>query len=121
MKKILIVDDSEIVLKILKVRLGFLGFHIDTVNDGAKCIKSISENEYDLLILDLMLPKLGGLEVVKKLYSDEYNKFDLPIIAMSGNDSDIYKQKSLELGVKFFVKKPFDLDDFEQKVIELLS
>lgn len=114
-KKILIVDDSLVVANILKFRVESLGYETDIASDGLEALKMIKESEYVLVFLDLMLPKLGGIEVAKKLRSEEYNKYDLPIVAISANDSLDFANS----GINSFVKKPFDLNDVEN-VIELL-
>lgn len=118
MKKVLVVDDSLLITKILKTRLEYLGFGVDTAGDGREAIQKIEEYKPDIMILDLMLPKLGGLEVIKKMHSKEYLNFKAPIIAMSANDSEGYKQKSLNLGAKAFVQKPIDLQEIEARIWE---
>lgn len=118
MKKILIVDDSVLIVNILKTRLEYIGYSIDTATDGKEAIEKIRDYDPEIIILDLMLPKVSGLEVIKKIVSKELNTRRIPIIAMSSNDSNGYKLKSLSLGADSFVKKPFDLYEIESKIKE---
>lgn len=118
MKKILVVDDSILITNILKARLEHLGYRVDTAGDGREAIFKVESYNPDMMILDLMLPKMGGLEVIKKLHSRDYLSRGIPVIAMSTNDSDGYRKKSLDLGAKAFVKKPLDLQEVESRIVE---
>lgn len=120
MKKILVVDDSMLVIKILKSRLEAIGYMVIYAQDGIEAIEKIQEESPSLIILDLMLPKLGGIEVMRKLKSDEYESVNVPIIAMSANNSMLQKKKATNVGAKFFIRKPIDLDELEEKIDQLM-
>lgn len=118
MKKILVVDDSTLIVNVLKASLEYLGYSVESAQDGREAIEKLADHKPDMMILDLMLPKMGGLEVIKKMHSLDYEYKRVPIIAMSTNDSDGYKKKSLSLGAKDFIKKPIDLQEVEAKILE---
>jgi len=103
---ILIVDDEEDILELIKFNLGREGYSIKTALTGEKAIKIIRQSAIDLIVLDLMLPGMDGLEVTKLLKRDE-KKFNIPIIMLTakGEESDIVT--GLELGADDYLSKPF--------------
>lgn len=117
MKKILVVDDSMLVTNVLKVRLEHVGYKVFFAHDGHGAIEQVKIKKPDIILLDLMLPKSGGLEVIKNLRLDKQND-KIPIIAMSANDSESYMNKSIKLGASAFVKKPIDFLEIETKISE---
>lgn len=103
MKKILIVDDEKPISDIIKFNLAKEGYETVTAFDGREAITKFEEENPDLIILDLMLPELDGLEVAKEVRKTSH----IPIIMLSAKDSDFDKVIGLEIGADDYVTKPF--------------
>ena len=103
MKKILIVDDEKPISDIIKFNLTKEGFETVTSFDGREAITKFEEENPDLIILDLMLPELDGLEVAKEVRKTSH----IPIIMLSAKDSEFDKVIGLEIGADDYVTKPF--------------
>ncbi|HER0255918.1 TPA: response regulator transcription factor [Streptococcus pyogenes] len=103
MKKILIVDDEKPISDIIKFNLTKEGYDIVTAFDGREAVTIFEEEKPDLIILDLMLPELDGLEVAKEIRKTNH----VPIIMLSAKDSEFDKVIGLEIGADDYVTKPF--------------
>lgn len=103
MKKILVVDDEKPISDIVKFNLTKEGYEVFTAYDGEEAVAMVKEVEPDLILLDLMLPKIDGLEVCRQVRKD----YDIPIIMVTAKDSEIDKVLGLELGADDYVTKPF--------------
>lgn len=103
MKKILVVDDEKPISDIVKFNLSKEGYEVFTAFDGEEAVEMVSEVEPDLILLDLMLPKMDGLEVCREVRKN----YDTPIIMVTAKDSEIDKVLGLELGADDYVTKPF--------------
>lgn len=103
MKKILIVDDEKPISDIIKFNLTKEGYEAITAFDGREAITKFEEENPDLIILDLMLPELDGLEVAKEVRKTSH----IPIIILSAKDSEFDKVIGLEIGADDYVTKPF--------------
>lgn len=103
MKKILIVDDEKTISDIIKFNLTKEGYDIVTAFDGREAVTVFEDEKPDLIILDLMLPELDGLEVAKEIRKTSH----VPIIMLSAKDSEFDKVIGLEIGADDYVTKPF--------------
>lgn len=103
MKKILVVDDEKPISDIVKYNLTKEGFEVETAFDGEEALDKFNNDEYDLVLLDLMLPKIEGLEVCREIRKTS----NVPIIMVTAKDSEIDKVLGLELGADDYVTKPF--------------
>ena len=108
MKKILVVDDEKPISDIVKFNLTKEGYEVFTAYDGEEALEKVKEVEPDLILLDLMLPKLDGLEVAREVRKT----YDMPIIMVTAKDSEIDKVLGLELGADDYVTKPFSNREF---------
>ncbi|KRN24470.1 response regulator YycF [Lacticaseibacillus camelliae] len=102
-KKILVVDDEKPILDIVKFNLNKEGYDVVTAEDGEEALTKVNDENPDLIILDLMLPKIDGLEVARQVRKDH----DMPIIMLTAKDSEIDKVLGLEMGADDYVTKPF--------------
>lgn len=103
MKKILIVDDEKPISDIISFNLKNEGYEIDTAYDGEQALEKFESFQPDLVVLDLMLPKIDGLEVCREIRKTS----SVPIIMLTAKDSEIDKVLGLELGADDYVTKPF--------------
>jgi DNA-binding response OmpR family regulator len=104
--RILVVDDEPDVLDLVTYNLGQAGFQTDTAADGAEALRKARSNTPDLILLDLMLPEMDGLEVCKLLRRDPKTSA-IPIIMLTARASEIDRIVGLELGAADYVPKPF--------------
>ena len=103
MKKILVVDDEKPSSDIIKFNLNKEGYDVYVAYDGEDAIKQVEEVDPDLIILDLMLPKIDGLEVAREIRKTH----EMPIIMVTAKDTEIDKVLGLEMGADDYVTKPF--------------
>jgi DNA-binding response OmpR family regulator len=109
---ILLVDDEDSVQKLLAFPLEREGFHVVQARDGEEALARFDENEVDLVILDIMLPKLDGLEVCRRLRA----KSTVPIIMLTARDDELDKVVGLEVGADDYITKPFSIGEFRSRV-----
>jgi DNA-binding response OmpR family regulator len=112
MSKILIVEDEEAIADLEKDYLELSGFEVEVANDGNQGMKDALEKEYDLIILDLMLPGVDGFEICRQVRE----KKDTPIIMVSAKKDDIDKIRGLGLGADDYMTKPFSPSELVARV-----
>ncbi|MFI5184649.1 MAG: response regulator transcription factor [Vicinamibacteria bacterium] len=117
MSKILIIEDEPDMVLGLKDNFEFEGYEVVTASDGASGLERARSLKPDLLILDIMLPKLSGLEVCKTLRSEG---FETPIIMLTARGQEIDKVVGLELGADDYVTKPFSIREVLARVRAIL-
>ena len=113
---ILLVDDEDSVQKLLTYPLERDGFRVIAARDGEEALERFAERSYDLVVLDLMLPKLDGLEVCKRIRASS----SVPIIMLTSRDDELDKVLGLELGADDYITKPFSIREFRSRVRALL-
>jgi DNA-binding response OmpR family regulator len=113
---ILLVDDEDSVQKLLSYPLERDGFRVVAALDGEEALAKFAAEPVDLVVLDLMLPKLDGLEVCKRLRAQS----TVPIIMLTARDDELDKVLGLELGADDYITKPFSIREFRSRVRALL-
>ena len=116
MKKILIVDDEKPISDIIKFNMTKEGYEVVTAFNGREAIELFEAEKPDIIILDLMLPEIDGLEVAKTIRKTS----SVPIILLSAKDSEFDKVIGLELGADDYVTKPFSNRELQARVKALL-
>lgn len=111
-KKLLVVDDEEILLKGLKYSLEQEDYEIDTAIDGMEAYEKAINNTYELIVLDLMLPKMDGLEVCRKIREQSM----VPIIILTAKGEDTSKVLGLEYGADDYLTKPFNILELKARI-----
>ncbi len=109
---ILLVDDEEAVQKLLTYPLERDGYRVVSARDGDEALRRFGEQPVDLVVLDLMLPHLDGLEVCKRLRATSH----VPIIILTARDDEVDKVLGLELGADDYITKPFSIREFRSRV-----
>lgn len=117
MSKILIADDEPSMLIGLKDNLSFEGYEVVTASDGAMALAIAEKEKFDLMILDVMMPKMSGFDVCKSLRKRGINT---PIIFLTAKGEEIDKVLGLELGADDYVTKPFSLRELLARVKAIL-
>ena len=113
---ILLVDDEDSVQKLLTYPLERDGFRVLQARDGEEALRRFSSEHVDLVVLDLMLPRVDGLEVCKRLRATS----SVPIIMLTARDDELDKVLGLELGADDYITKPFSIREFRSRVRALL-
>lgn len=115
MIRILIVEDEEAISNLLRMNLSRAGYQCQTAFDGEEAANRIQEEPFDLILLDIMLPKLSGYEVL------EYAKsMDIPVIFLTAMGETGQKVKGLRLGAEDYIAKPFDIAELLARVEAVL-
>lgn len=117
MPKILVVDDEQNMRTGLKDNLEFEGYDVDTANDGVQGLKKILDNSYNLIILDVMMPKKSGFDVCKEARKAGITT---PVILLTAKGEEIDKVVGLEIGADDYVTKPFSLRELLARVKAIL-
>ncbi|MGH4122787.1 MAG: response regulator transcription factor [Clostridium sp.] len=112
MKKILIVEDDVCIAELEKDYLELEGFEVKICNNGVDGLNALKTNQFDLLILDVMLPKMDGYTILRSLQEDK----DIPVLMVSAKKEDIDKIKGLSLGADDYITKPFNPSELVARV-----
>jgi DNA-binding response OmpR family regulator len=110
--RILLVDDEQSIQTLLSYPLRKDGYHVTSALDGSEALRRFEEGRFDLVILDLMLPQIGGVEVCRQLRS----RSQVPIIMLTAKGSETDKVAGLEVGADDYITKPFSMREFRSRV-----
>jgi DNA-binding response OmpR family regulator len=110
---ILLVEDDPSILRGLQMNLGLEGFRVVTAHDGEEALKLQRSHQPDLLVLDLMLPRLGGMDVIRRLREADA---ELPIVVLSAKSEEADKVLALSLGADDYMTKPFGVAELVARV-----
>ena len=113
---IMLVDDEESIQKLLTYPLQREGYRVVQARDGEEALKRFAEQPVDLVVLDVMLPRLDGLEVCRRLRTDSA----VPIIMLTARDDEVDKVLGLELGADDYITKPFGMRELRSRVRAVL-
>ena len=117
---ILVVDDDPVIQKLLEVNFSIEGYAVEVAGDGAEAVEKARAVSPDLIVLDVMMPKMNGLEAAKVLKGDP-STASIPIIMLSAKAQDLDQEAGLEAGVNFYMTKPFDPLELLDKAAELIK
>lgn len=115
-EKILVVDDETAISDIIKFNFEKEGYVIDTANNGKSAIALVEKNNYDLILLDIMMPKLNGFETLREIRKSS----DVPVIMLTAREDEVDKVLGLELGADDYVVKPFSMRELIARVKAVL-
>lgn len=111
-KLILVIEDDTEISKVIKSYLTLQGYKVNTAFDGEEGIREFRSKPYDLVLLDIMMPKLDGMEVLREIR----DKHNTPVIIVSAKDSDVDKALGLGFGADDYLTKPFSLIELQARV-----
>ena len=111
-KKVLIVDDEKLIVKGIRFSLEQDGMEVDCAYDGEEALEAARKKEYDMVLLDIMLPKLTGFEVCQQIR--EFSS--MPIIMLTAKGDDIDKILGLEYGADDYITKPFNILEVKARI-----
>lgn len=118
-KKLLIAEDERSIAKALKLKLSLSGFEVDLANNGEEALALMKDKKFDLVLLDIMMPKMDGFSVMEEM---KKNKNKTPVIILSNLSQEDDAKRAKELGaVDFFIKSNTPLADIIEKVKKFLK
>jgi DNA-binding response OmpR family regulator len=117
---VLLVDDDPVILKLLQVNFEMEGYSVSCANDGVEGLEMARANHPDIVLLDIMMPRMDGLEVTKALKGDPKTK-DIPIILLSAKAQASDIQAGKDIGADDYLPKPFDPLELLERVGQLLE
>ena len=115
-EKILVVDDEPAIVDAVAYALRASGFEVDTSGDGESALEAARANDYDVLVLDVRLPGLSGIEICRRLRDES----DVPILILTAMDAEVDRVLGLEAGADDYVTKPFSVAELVSRVRAIL-
>ena len=115
-KKILVVDDNILNLKVSKRLFKEYNAEITTCESGYECIEKVKENKYDIIFMDIMMPKLSGVETLKKL--KEMESFNTPVVALTADAMSGVSNKYIEVGFNDYLSKPIEKKELNKVLVK---
>ena len=111
-RKVLVVDDEKLIVKGIRFSLEQDGMEVDCAYDGEEAVEKAKEKKYDIILLDLMLPKMDGLEVCQQIR--EFS--NVPIVMLTAKGEDMDKILGLEYGADDYITKPFNILEVKARI-----
>lgn len=111
--RILVVEDEQKIARVLELELTYEGYTVEKTGDGLEALRSYRENEWDLILLDLMLPGMNGLDLLRRIRSGDK---ETPVILLTAKDEVKDKVEGLDLGANDYVTKPFDIEELLARI-----
>ncbi len=105
-KKVLLVEDEKNVILGVRTCLDAVGYDVEIVEDGEEALNSVNREHPDLILLDLLLPKVDGFEVLKTL-KDKEETSKIPVIVLTAKAEEVDRQRAMDLGAESYMTKPF--------------
>ena len=119
MRNILVVEDSPVNMELIGCLLEYEGYEVAKAMDGEQALKLIKKRDFDLILLDIQLPGMNGLELLR-IIRNMGKKRDIPIIALTANAMAGDKERFLDAGFTAYIAKPFDTREFIETVVSFL-
>ena len=119
MARILVVEDDLPIQEIIVSALGYEGYSVDVVEDGAQAWDYLLSHDPDLVVLDLALPRMDGITLCRKLRANPPTRL-LPVLVVSASGGESVVRSALDAGASAFLDKPFDLGDLVEQVLNLV-
>lgn len=116
--KILVIEDDEMILRTLEFRLGKDGYGISVARDGNEAMDKLKNDDFNLIITDLMMPYVSGLEILSYVKS---NLPKIPVVILSGADEENTIMEAFNIGADDFIAKPFSPGELSLRVKRLLK
>lgn len=120
MARVLVVDDDQVIRGLLEVNLEMEGYEVVTAADGQEALDRVADSHPDLVLLDVMMPRVSGWTVAERLKGDDRTRH-IPIVCLSARAMEVDVRKGAQLGVDRYVTKPFDPIDLMGIVGELTA
>jgi hypothetical protein len=111
-KRVLVAEDSSVIQNLTrKVLLQFKNYEVDSVKNGEDVIKALEDRHYDIILMDIGMPKMDGMECTRQIRSmDDQNKSQIPIVAITGNARNYSDEEFRNVGINEYIPKPINFD-----------
>ncbi|HEY5511577.1 MAG TPA: response regulator [Prolixibacteraceae bacterium] len=116
--RILVCEDNEVIIKVIEYKLRHDGYIVEIAKDGNSAIEKLNQTNYDLILTDLLMPFIGGLELINKIRNEL--KSNVPIIVLSALVQENTIIEALKLGADDYITKPFSPNELSLRVKRLL-
>ena len=116
MTKILVVEDEAKIARFVELELTHEGYEVDKVDNGRSAVEQALENDYDLVLLDILLPQLNGMEVLRRIRKEK----DVPVILLTARDAVMDKVAGLDAGADDYITKPFAIEELLARIRVIL-
>ena len=117
---VLVVDDDPVIQKLLEVNFAMEGYQVETASDGEEALASIASQRPDVVVLDVMMPKVDGIEVVRRMKADATTA-TVPVLLLSARAQAKDVSEGLDAGADAYMTKPFDPVELLDRVASLLE
>jgi len=118
--KVLVVDDNEVNRKVARALLEKLGWHVETVDSGKKCLDRVGQSTFQVILMDVMMPEMDGLEATRKLKKMPAPLSQIPVIGLSASVLERDRQSCFEAGMEGFAAKPIQLEELVGQILKVL-
>ncbi|MFZ2664421.1 MAG: response regulator [Patescibacteria group bacterium] len=119
--EVLVVEDDKALCYALREKLGGEGFTVSTAKDGEEGLKTAIEEKPDIILLDLIMPKMNGIEMLMNLREDDWGK-TVPVLVLSNDDDPEHINETLKRNASdYLIKSDWELEDVTQKIMEILK
>ncbi len=120
MERILVVDDEVKILKMVSDYLSAVGFEVTGASDGIEALKKFNEGDFDLLVLDYMLPGIDGIDIIRKIRNSGNDSSSIPVVMLTARAEEADKLMGLEIGADDYMVKPFSLKELAARIRAVL-
>lgn len=120
-KRVLLVEDQRAIQILARVMLEQLGINVDLVSDGAEAVQQATQNQYDLILMDMHMPVMGGAEATSRIRDLEGKRGLVPIVALTADALKGTRRQCLSIGMNDYLPKPFKKTAFQRKVVSWLT
>lgn len=120
MVNILVVEDNPMNMELTVDLLEVDGYVVSQAEDGPQALELVKENDFDLILLDMQLPKMDGIEVLDRLKTSEQTK-DIPVVALTAHSMRGDEDKFISAGCNGYISKPIDIYEFRKTVAEYVN
>lgn len=121
-RTILVIEDSSVIQNMIRRVLEFQHYEVTTAKDGRKALSLCEQNNYDLILMDLAMPILGGVACLKAIRAmEDRRKATTPVIAVTGNSEAYTPKEFMQAGFNAFHQKPIDFDELSKLILEFIA
>ncbi len=121
-KRVLVAEDSSVIQNLTKKILQFQNYEITSVRDGEEVLEVLADQDFDIILMDINMPKMDGLECTRKIRSmNDDLKSEIPIVAITGNAKNYSREDFRGAGINDFLQKPIDFDLLVETVKKFTS
>jgi two-component system cell cycle response regulator DivK len=120
MRNILVVEDNPMNMELTVILLESWGYSVGQAEDGHQALKEVRGGNYDLILMDMQLPRMDGLEVLKHLKNDHVTK-DIPVVALTAHSMTGDGRKFLDAGCMGYISKPINVPLFRDQIAEYMD